>query len=235
MNAVAYPRLLRRVRATLVDSLLLTLVAFGALFLAASAGLAHPLGKALLILLPILMLEPGLVALTGGTVGHHLVRLRVTRLDGVRNITFPAATVRFLVKLLFGTLSLIFVLTTSRHQALHDLVARSMVIHKAPQALPAYEVLAERHHDRANYHYPSGWRRVAVVMVYALLATIALSLTVAAAVTDACLERQQCTPVDTLLDGAASLAWLFALAWLAIRGWSGRLFGCRRRPRGVAE
>ena len=176
MPRVFYPRLIRRVRAILIDSVLLPVAVFGALILGDALGVSHTYGKLALILVPIIVLEPGLVALTGGTVGHHLLRIRVATIDGQRNISFFAATIRFIAKLLLGSLSLIFVLTTKKHQAVHDLLARSVVVHKDPSALPAYEILAERTPESEAYLYPSAWRRVLVIFGYWVLTTVAISI-----------------------------------------------------------
>lgn len=89
MNAIAYPRLIKRVRAVLIDSVLVPVSVFGTLILGDSLGISHPVGKVMLLLVPIFVLEPGLVALTGGTVGHHLQGLRVTTVDGRRNVNLP--------------------------------------------------------------------------------------------------------------------------------------------------
>ena len=111
MSPISYPRLIRRVRAILIDSVLLPITVFGTLILGDALGVTHTYGKVALILVPIFVLEPGLVAVTGGTVGHHLMKIRIATIDGQRNINIFAATLRFLAKLLLGWLSLIFVLT----------------------------------------------------------------------------------------------------------------------------
>jgi uncharacterized RDD family membrane protein YckC len=235
MNTIAYPRLIKRVRAVLIDSVLVPVAVFGTLILGDALGVSQPYGKALLLLGPIFILEPGLVAFTGGTVGHHLQGIRVTRTDGSSNINILAATVRFVVKLLLGWLSFIFVLTTARHQAVHDLVARSMVVHKDLSGLPAHEVLSERALDRATYVYPPAWRRVIVIVGYAVLATVALSIASALVSSAECAHGRQCTTIEVLLAIALDVLWIVGLGWITVRGWNGTLYGCRRHPRESAE
>lgn len=130
MDKVAYPRLIKRIRAALIDSVLIPLAFFAGLVLIGVSGISHPLAKLVLAMMPILVLEPGLVAFTGGTVGHHLVGVRVMQAGGTGNIGILAAALRFVVKLLLGGLSFVFILTTRRHQAVHDLVAGSRVVLK---------------------------------------------------------------------------------------------------------
>lgn len=229
MTQPAYPRLIKRVRAVLIDSVLMPVVFIGSLILGDALGVTQAYGKLLLIFLPIFVLEPGLVAFTGGTVGHHLIGIRVTRASDARNINIFAALLRFIVKLLFGWLSFIFVLTTRKHQALHDLIAVSRVVHKNPQGLPSFEVLEERKPKIDDFDYPPAWRRVTIIVGYATLATLALSLSSILLVSASCLNGQQCTTLDMVLDITLSILWLLGLGWIVVRGWTGMLYGCKRR------
>lgn len=234
MTAVTYPRLIRRVRAVLVDSVLLPVTVLAVLILGDSLGVSSVYGKVVLVVLPIIILEPGLVALTGGTVGHHLLKIRVAKRDGSCNINIVAATVRFLVKLVLGWLSFIFVLTTSKHQAVHDLVAGSVVIHKDPTGLPGHEVLSERVQETDAFIYPPTWRRVAVIAAYWVLVTVGLIIASNLISSAECTKGYRCTPVDYLLNISLNVAWLVGIGWITVRGWSGRLLGSRRRPREAA-
>ncbi len=231
MNSIAYPRLIKRIRAVLIDSVLVPVSVLGTLILGNALGVSHPVGKVMLILAPIFVLEPGLVAFTGGTVGQHLQRIRVTTVDGTRNINIVAATLRFALKIILGWMSFISVFTTARHQAVHDLVVRSVVIHKDATGLPAFEVLSERTLDRATYVYPPVWRRLIVILGYAVAATILLSVATVVVSSSACLEGHRCTTLDKLFEIALSVCWLIGLGWITVRGWNGMLPGCRRSRR----
>ena len=191
MATVTYPRLIKRVRAVLIDSVLLPVAVFSVLLLGDSMGVSSALGKATLIVLLIFVLEPGMVAFTGGTVGHHLLSIRVANRDGSRNINIFAATIRFVIKLVLGWLSFIFVLTTTKHQAVHDLVAGSIVVHKDTTGLPAYEVLSERTQETDAYTYPATGRRVAVITLYWILCSIALVIASYIAITTESLRTNQ--------------------------------------------
>ncbi|MEO6146868.1 MAG: RDD family protein [Sulfuriferula sp.] len=234
MTTITYSRLIKRVRAILIDSILLPIVVFGTLIIGGALDVAAQYGKAMLILIPILVLEPGLVAFTGGTVGHHMLGIRVVKRDGSGNINIFAATIRFVVKLVFGWLSFIFVLTTTKHQAVHDLLAGSIVVHKDPTGLPAYEILSERTGDSDAYIYPPGWRRIVIIALYWILATVALGIITNVVSTSDCTRMYRCTTIDHLLEMVLSIAWLVGLGWITVRGWSGKLYGCRRRPREAA-
>lgn len=231
MNAIAYPRLIKRVRAVLIDSVLVPVAVFGSLILGDTLGISHPIGKVMLLLGPIFVLEPGLVAFTGGTVGHHLQGIRITTVDGTKNINILAAVLRFVVKIVLGWLSFVVVLTTAKHQAVHDLVARSVVIHKDTTGLPAFEILEERTLDSSTYIYPPVWRRVIAILAYAITATVLLSIATTVVSSSACLDGRQCTTLDKLFEILLSICWLVGLGWTTVRGWNGRLPGCRRRLR----
>lgn len=235
MNAITYPRLIKRVRAVLIDYVLVLVSVLGTLILGDALGISHPVGKVMLFLVPIFVLDPGLVAFTGGTVGHHLQGLRVATVDGTRNINIIAATLRFALKAVLGWLSFIVVLTTAKHQAVHDLVARSVVIHKDATGLPAFEVLAERAIENPTYVYPPVWRRVVVILGYVLAATILLSVAIAVVLTSSCLDGHRCTTLDKLSEILLSVGWLVGLGWITVRGWNGTLPGCRRRQRESEE
>lgn len=228
---ITYPRFIKRFRAILVDSVILPVAVVAVLITGNAMGVTTAFGKAMLFLVPLLILEPVLVALTGGTIGHHLMKIRVAKIDGSGNINIFAATIRFIVRLLLGGLSLIFVFTTTKHQALHDLIARSVVIHKDPIGLPAFDVLPERENDSAAYIYPAVWRRVVIVSLYWLLISIGLGIAIALTSSDACFRGETCTAIDTLLDRLLSIAWLVCLGWVTIRGWNGRLYGARKSIR----
>ncbi len=234
MNVVAYPRLIKRIRAVLIDSVLLPIAAFSSLLLGNALGVSSVIGKVTLLVAPIFILEPGLIAFTGGTVGHHLQRIRVATLDGSENIGIFAATLRFIVKVLLGWLSFVIVLTTVKHQAVHDLLARSVVIHKDITGLPAFEVLRERHIESPGYVYPPAWRRLVVIVAYAIAATIGLGIVYAVVSTEECLAGRTCTTIDKLWEIALNISWLVGIGWIVIYGWSGRLWGCQRRNRSTA-
>ena len=231
LRPLSYPRLIRRVRAILVDSIVLPVVVFGVVMVGSAVGVSDGYAKFALLIVPIFFLEPAMVALTGGTIGHHLLGVRIATLDGQRNINIFAATLRFVVKVLLGWFSMIFILTTKRHQAFHDLLARSVVIHKSPSALPAYEILAERGSNSSEYSYPSVWRRVLVIFGYWVLSSVVAVIVSGVLVSNDCLAFQFCARWEHLLLLGLNIAWLVSLGIAMVWGWQGRLYGCRRRPR----
>jgi uncharacterized RDD family membrane protein YckC len=94
--------------------------------------------------LDFLALEPGLVSWTGGTIGHHLMGLRVRDALEDRNIGLIRATIRAASRTLLGWISIMFILVTSKHQAIHDYISRAVVVLRNPDVVPESERLVER-------------------------------------------------------------------------------------------
>lgn len=230
MSQIHYTRLILRVRALQLDALLIVCAVLAALMLGDLSGFSHSYAKLALPLIIAFLLGPGMVAWTGGTVGHHWMGIRVARLDGQGKISLFAATLRLAVKLALGWFSFFLVLTSRRHQAVHDLVARSIVVHKHPESRPGYELLPEREPESASWTYPGRLRRVFVILAWWLLATIVMSVLSLFLLSEACALRNRCTSWEYLASLALSIAWLVSLALLLVRGWGGRLYGCRRTP-----
>lgn len=230
MSQIHYTRLILRVRALQLDALLIVCAALVALLLGDLLGLSNPYAKLALPLIVAFILGPGMVAWTGGTAGHHWVGIRVARLDGQGKIGLFAATLRLAVKLALGWFSFFLVLTTRKHQAVHDLVARSIVVHKHPESRPSYELLPEREPESASWIYPGRLRRVFVILAWWLLATITMGVLSLLLISTPCSLSEHCTSWEYLASLALNIAWLVSLALLLVRGWGGRLYGCRRTP-----
>lgn len=143
-SARMYPRLLRRVRAVIIDEVVL-LAALAAWWwtvgMADGASTALKVGSLCLVFV---IVDPVLVAWTGGTVGHHLMGLKVRSAARDARINPLLATVRALLRYLLGALSLLLILLTKKHQAIHDLATGSIVVLRDPQRHSGREKLAER-------------------------------------------------------------------------------------------
>ncbi len=224
---IAYPRLLRRLQAVSIDSIVVPIAAIGMLVVT-SAFTTIPWIKVSAAALAILVLEPGLVAFTGGTIGHHMIGLKVQ--DSVResNIGLVRATLRFLIKVLLGLPSLIFVLMTRRHQALHDWVTGSVVLLRNPTQVPTYEALSERKDEKGGYLYPSRVRRVLIILAYNIGLLAVLGLSSGVLLSEDCVERGVCSSTDNLYDMVLIICWVILLALVLVLGWRGQLWGGRR-------
>ena len=229
-SAPVYPRLLRRIRAVLIDSVLIYIVAilFWLLLLPILDAFPTPVRIAYPILV-FLALEPCMVAFTGGSPGHHLMGLAITDSRSGSRIGVVRALLRFILRTLLGWLSLLLVLTTKKHQALHDLICRTNAVLVDPGSLPERERFAERVTEEPGFIYPSKIRRVFVIALYLLLSTIAMAIVSTILVSETCLLGHLCSPMETISIFVINSVWILGIGASIIFGWQARLFGCRRR------
>lgn len=228
--SLLYPRLIKRVRAVLIDSVLIPVVTMTILIIGVSMGVSSPIAKVMLLIFPVFILEPCMLAFTRGTIGHHLVGIKVTKRNGIDKINIFAATVRFLAKLLFGWFSFVFVFTSKKHQAIHDLVAGSIVTHRDASQLPQYDILQERVVEETGYKYPAIWKRLLTIAAYCVITIVLVAMVTAFAISDACLESTRyCSGLDRLITLFVNIIFLLSFGAIIILGWKSRLYGCRRK------
>jgi uncharacterized RDD family membrane protein YckC len=227
-DQTSYPRLLRRVQALLIDSLLFFLVIF-------AWWVTFPLVENqpiwIRVMLPVtgwLIIDPILVSLTGGTPGHHMRQIVVFKSSQRERLGLLQSLIRSLLKLITGWWSFVFVLMTKRHQALHDLLARSVVILRQPDSLPTYEKLHARYQDSDTYRYPSSIRKLSVILLYLTGVTLLYLLIQTALLSSNCLNHGHCTTADTLVSLFLANLWLIGLVATIVLGWRGYLPGARR-------
>lgn len=223
-----YPRLLRRIQALMIDGLIVSILAIGALVLAPRVGL-QGIHAAISATLVVFMLEPFLVSVTGGTLGHHLLGIRVTSKRSGKNINIFAAVVRFLAKIVLGWLSLVSIFVTKQHQAIHDSLVGSIVVLKHPEQMPAHEVLGERQVQQQEYIYPSKLRRIVMIVIYNILSYLIIGIVSVFFVSEPCLLSGKCSDFDNALFAGMSALWTVAFGISIVLCWKGYLFGCRRR------
>ncbi|HYD81353.1 MAG TPA: RDD family protein [Paucimonas sp.] len=229
MHNLYYPRLIKRVLAAQLDGVIMIVAAMASLVIGDSMGVSSLAGKAMLGFVPIFLLEPGLMALTGSTIGHRIHGLKVVKKDGVGRLNIFAATLRFVVKTMFGVLSYAFLFTTRRRQALHDLVARSVVLHRESDGLPRYDRLQERRIEEAGFTYPAAWKRILGIVLYLGAALALFGLFARLALPDACVYEGYCYGADAAIEKGAVLAMWIAFGAIIAMGWRGRLYGFRRK------
>ena len=138
-----YPRLYRRIQAAIIDSNIYLATIIGAGLILAPYEI-HGGFKFSGVVILLIIMDPGLVSITGGTIGHHLRRLRIQDHKHGTNLDIFRATIRFLVKILFGLLSFVFILATKRYQAFHDIISGSVVVLRDSTKVPEYEAVSER-------------------------------------------------------------------------------------------
>ncbi len=230
----AYGRASWRLRAYLIDWIIIVLLLVAVLFIAVwaeSNRVGRVLGFALIGIW--LLYEPVLVSLTGSSVGHFLSNLRVVDDRTGGNVSFPKAIARLFIKSLLGLYSFITMAATSRHQAVHDLLTRSTVQMRDLSKATPYQYVGQRT-ELLEPTMPPRWRRLIVIVVYLVAASILGVLTTLVVarlgvISKACIDHDRCSRPENLILGSIGLLWLVASVVLIIVGWRARLFGCRRR------
>ena len=224
----AYAKLSRRISALLVDGVVSALGLVGVLFIASGLSVRPPFDLVLAILL-LGSIEPLFVWSSGGSIGQHIYGLRIRKAGVDERLGILQSYARFIAKLPLGLISLVTVLTSRRHQAIHDLLCRSIVVYRNPENQPAGNILAERIDDEENYTYPGKVKRVVIIVVYYILSYVLVTIPMAFLLSDRCISGGICSSRDSTIELVFSIPFyvsLFVIAWL---GWGGLLLGCRKK------
>jgi uncharacterized RDD family membrane protein YckC len=232
--AEGYPRLVRRLRGVFIDGLVVPIAAMGTLVALSYAGVESTWIRVACPLLVVLLLEPVAVSVTGGSIGHHLTGLRVRKEHVDERINVLSATVRFVVKAVFGLPAFFVAFVTRKRQGLHDLAAKSLIVHKSSASLPAYEVVPARTPEDEHAAYASVWRRLLVILLYWVLLYLGIGTVLVASMSGLCAQSPSlCSPAQQSASVIGLVILLCAFVVTAVLGWRGRLYGCRRRPAAV--
>ena len=124
-----YANLPSRVKAALIDGVLIILVMYATSEILSQYEDVPSWIRVVAFLFIFVLYEPIFVSAFGQTLGHSNVGLHVKReSDTTKNINFPLALLRYLVKLFLGWISLLTVTGNTKKKAIHDFVANSIVI-----------------------------------------------------------------------------------------------------------
>lgn len=228
--APLYARFSRRFRGIFIDWTITLVAIFGALLVAstmATDALSRALGIA--VIAALLLYEPVLVSLTGGTVGHHLTNLRVVDDATGGNVGFLKACARLLIKSLLGWYSFVIIAATQRNQAIHDLVTGSTVQIRDPAKARQGQFVTERA-EPAAARMPARWERVLVIGTYLLLTFVVVAVLDAIAtaiLSGGCAKLANCLGAQKIIELVLDTALLLAAAAIIALGWRGRLYGAR--------
>ncbi len=123
-----------RVKAAVIDSILLIVTMYVISGVLATFENVPDSIRIVLFVCIFLLYDPLLTSMFGATIGHSFSKIVVKReADPSKNIPFFKAVPRFVVKVLLGWISLLTVTGHERKQALHDLVAGSVVLQESDE------------------------------------------------------------------------------------------------------
>ena len=124
-----YANLLDRVKAAVVDSIVIIAMMFAASEVLAIFDTVPDFVRIVLFVFIFILYEPLLVSIYGATIGHSKIGISVRKdSDITKNISFFSAIIRFLAKAFLGMFSLFSVTANDKRKAIHDFIANSVVI-----------------------------------------------------------------------------------------------------------
>lgn len=128
MNPI-YSSLQNRIKAAVIDGVLLIVMMYSVAEILKSFNDVPSSLRMYLFVLLFVLYEPLMVSIFGFTAGHYYSDIKVKRMNKPdKNIIFPLAFLRFILKFFLGWLSLLTVTGTEKKQAIHDKVVNTIVI-----------------------------------------------------------------------------------------------------------
>jgi len=132
MSEEIYPEILDRVKAVVTDSVVI--VAF-IIIMTYTFSIFDTVPNNIRIITFVFIFvfyDPIFTSIFGGTIGHMTMGIRVKREKNTKkNIIFPLAIIRFIVKTFLGFISLFTVSGNPKAKAIHDYLVGSVVVFKA--------------------------------------------------------------------------------------------------------
>ena len=124
-----YTSLFPRVKAAFLDAVLMILFMYVSSELLAEFETVPNYVRVILFVFIVILYEPLLVSLWGKTLGHHKMDICVRKEENLnQKIGFPNDLLRYTIKILLGWLSFITITNSDKHQAIHDRMAKSVML-----------------------------------------------------------------------------------------------------------
>ena len=126
-----YPGVLARVKAVIIDGMILLMFMVIASSVFSGLNNVPDYARIIVFILIFLLYDPILTSTIGGTIGHRIIGIRVRKAsDEKTNINIILAVIRFVLKSFPGWISLLTVMGNEKRRAIHDFVAQSVVKYK---------------------------------------------------------------------------------------------------------
>ena len=128
-----YPTFNSRVIAAVIDSIIFLSFVFSITYILTNLNIVPDIdiAKTLAFIIIFVLYDPIFTSVFGGTIGHLIIGIRVKReKNQQKNILFPLAIIRFIVKVFLGWLSVLTVSSNNKRKAIHDLIVGSIVVYK---------------------------------------------------------------------------------------------------------
>ena len=125
-----YPRIFERVKAIVIDGLVVFVLMFLVSWIFSVLESVSDRTRISAFVFLFLLYDPIFTSLFGGTIGHMIIGIRVKRdSNEQKNILFPLAILRYIVKAFLGWISLLTITSNIKGKALHDFLVGSVVVY----------------------------------------------------------------------------------------------------------
>lgn len=129
--AINYPGVSERVKATVMDSMVIVFMIIGATYLFEQFDDVSATVRTAAFVFIFGLYDPVMTSVFGATLGHRSMGIRVSKgSDHQQKIAFPLAMVRYVIKALLGWLSLLTVGSSKDKRAIHDMAVGSVVLYR---------------------------------------------------------------------------------------------------------
>ena len=130
MTEENYPGVFDRVKAMSIDEIVIIIFIIAIAHVFSLLESVPDYARIIAFVFVVLLYEPLFTSLFGGTIGHMSIGIRVKRESNKqKNILFPLAILRFIVKACIGIISLFTVFRNEKRKAIHDYLVGSLVIY----------------------------------------------------------------------------------------------------------
>ena len=174
-----YATLPMRIKAVAIDSLIVSLLLMALLQVLGLYFPKHSVLTAFAMFGMSLLFEPLLISSAGCTIGQYLMGIRVIRKENGTLCPFHLSIVRYIVKILLGLYSLVYMLFSSNRQGIHDYSAKTIVVISKRKLIKHPEVAIEQKEEgqiEKQYKYPSAIRRFAFFVIWYIIAFFSASI-----------------------------------------------------------
>jgi uncharacterized RDD family membrane protein YckC len=178
---VLYSTLPRRIKASIIDGVvLLMLMVLSPLAISTLIG-RDTGANAFLMYMPPLLLEPLLISFIGFTLGQYIFGIQVIRAGSGGKCPIAASFLRYFAKTILGGFSMVYMLFSRKHQAIHDHIAKTLVVlsRKKIELNPefaSYGEIEQNLEEDTSYNYPSALRRFYFFCIWAVVTLFLLGI-----------------------------------------------------------
>jgi len=130
MTEENYPGVFERVKAIMTDGIVIVVFMFLVSYIFSLFESVPDNARIIAFVFIFLLYDPIFTSLFGGTIGHMIIGIRVKRESNEqKNILFPLAIPRYILKVLLGWVSLLTVSGNEKRKAIHDFLVGSVVVY----------------------------------------------------------------------------------------------------------